>query len=157
MIEAITRLLAAWRLRRWNAIWRRLAQARVSEARRRDEALAYEHAHAEERVILARELLLRAAKFVRTTEGRWACSTFGSWRLAGRLDVDADGRLWRRSERHSFGWSPDMVMDTPESLASRVKTDDLRQSLHRLEPERFWRLALQEEVAHDLGFRGRPT
>lgn len=157
MVEAITRLIAAWRARRWEATWTRRDEDRRAEARRRAAHAAYENAHAAERIDLAQSLLVKAATFARTEHGRWACETYGGWPLGGGLEVDGQGRLWRRGEKHWFGSVPDKLLETPQAVAATATTATLRAAPARLEPKAFWSQALGHEALHWFGFYGRPA
>jgi hypothetical protein len=156
MIEQITRLLAAWRERRWDRLRRRRAGQRAAEVQRRVDFLAYEDAHKHERLRLAQELLVLAVAFAQSDEGRWACATFGRWPVAGALEVDSEGRLWRHIVL-KFTNPRRTPMDTAEALAANFATAALRAARPRLIPESFWARALEEEVLYHLGLRGRPV
>ncbi len=156
MLELITRLLVSWRQRRWAAIWERNARQRAEKTRRRAAHETYERAHFQERLALGRELLATAPEFARSDQGQWACRTYGRWLIVSWLAIDRDGRLWFLGERHWFGALPDRPMDTPEVLAAACTTKTLRAALRLIQPRVFWFQALQEEILHYLGFRGRP-
>lgn len=156
MLELITRFFAAWRERRWDAIRRRRADRFAADERRRADRAAYEVTTAGERLELTRELLVKAQAFAASRQGQWATSTYGRWPIVGWLEVGNTGRLWFRGERHWFGSIPDKPMDTPEALAANFTTGTIRTALRLMEPKRFWGQAVQEELLHYLGFRGRP-
>lgn len=155
-IEYGVRLVAAWRGRRWARLRQRRAEERAAVARRRAALLVYEVAHAEERLRLARTLIRLAKEFSQSDAGRWARATYGRWPVAGGLEVDGHGRLWRHIVL-KFTNPRITPMDAAEDLAASFTTAALRAAIGRVEPQSFWGQALQEELLFALGFNGSPV